>query len=217
MTSSLPVLYSFRRCPYAIRARLALAAAGIRCELREVKLASKPRAMLAISPKGTVPVLQLTDGTVIDESLELMLWALERADPEGWLGVEPRLTRDLIRENDDKFKADLDRYKYFVRYPEYSQAHYRGKAEKYIRKLEDRLNAVRGRGLVSPGLSLADFAIFPFVRQFSRVDLEWFEHSGYEKTLNWLNELESLPLFQRVMNKYEPWQETLGNSYVFPD
>jgi len=110
--TSLPVLYSFRRCPYAIRARLALAQAGLPVELREVALRRKPAEMLALSPKGTVPVLQLPDGQVLDESLDIMRWALQQADPQGWLDAGPQaLAAELIALNDGPFKALLDRYK----------------------------------------------------------------------------------------------------------
>ena len=111
-----PVLYSFRRCPYAIRARMALEYASINCELREVKLSNKPQTMINISNKGTVPVLQLTDGSVIDESLDIMLWALEQTDPDQWLGVEQKNTRLLIEKYDQEFTQYLDQYKYFQRY-----------------------------------------------------------------------------------------------------
>jgi len=202
-----PVLYSFRRCPYAIRARMALEYASINCELREVKLSNKPQTMINISNKGTVPVLQLTDGSVIDESLDIMLWALEQTDPDQWLGVEQKNTRLLIEKYDQEFTQYLDQYKYFQRYPEHSQLYYREKAEIFIELLETNLQEHSGIALVSNRLTLVDVAIFPFIRQFAHVDWEWFSNSQYKNLLSWLLKFEESELFLAVMNKHEPWQE----------
>ena len=163
-----PILYSFRRCPYAIRARLALAVSGTRGELREVKLSAKPQAMLDASPKGTVPVLVLPGGTMLDESLDIMRWALANRDPEGWL------TRDdaaLIAMNDGPFKHDLDRFKYPERYGADPRAHSESGLA-FLRELDGRL-AAAGQ-LCGPVRGLTDAAIMPFVRQFAAVDREWF-------------------------------------------
>jgi len=202
-----PVLYSFRRCPYAIRARMALEYASINCELREVKLSNKPQTMINISNKGTVPVLQLTDGSVIDESLDIMLWALEQTDPDQWLGVEQKNTRLLIEKYDQEFTQYLDQYKYFQRYPEHSQLYYREKAEIFIELLETNLQEHSGIALVSNRLTLVDVAIFPFIRQFAHVDWEWFSNSQYKNLISWLLKFEESELFLAVMNKHEPWQE----------
>ena len=202
-----PVLYSFRRCPYAIRARMALEYASINCELREVKLSNKPQTMINISNKGTVPVLQLTDGSVIDESLDIMLWALEQTDPDQWLDVEQKDIRLLIEKYDQEFTQYLDQYKYFQRYPEHSQLYYREKAEGFIGLLETNLQEHQGIGLVSNRLTLADVAIFPFIRQFAHVDWEWFSNSQYKNLISWLLKFEESELFLAVMNKHEPWQE----------
>ena len=202
-----PVLYSFRRCPYAIRARMALEYASINCELREVKLSNKPQTMINISNKGTVPVLQLTDGSVIDESLDIMLWALEQTDPDQWLGVEQKNTRLLIEKYDQEFTQYLDQYKYFQRYPEHSQLYYRDKAEIFIELLETNLQEHSGIALVSNRLTLVDVAIFPFIRQFAHVDWEWFSNSQYKNLISWLLKFEESELFLAVMNKQEPWQE----------
>ena len=205
-----PVLYSFRRCPYAIRARMALEYASINCELREVVLSNKPEAMTKLSNKGTVPVLQLTDGSVIDESLEVMLWALDQTDPDNWLDIENEHTRLLIEKNDQEFKQYLDRYKYSQRYPEHTQLYYRKQAEEFIGLLETNLQEQHGLGLVSNQLSLVDVAIFPFVRQFAHVDWEWFSNSQYRNLISWLLKLEKSELFLAVMDKYKPWQENEG-------
>ncbi len=200
-----PVLYSFRRCPYAIRGRMALAAANIKCELREVVLSDKPAEMLAISAKGTVPVLQLTDGQVIDESLDLMNWALQQSDPEHWLNVSEDKTQLLIKGNDGEFKQNLDRYKYFNRYPEHPQEYYRSQAEAFLLNLEEHLQINKGAGLVDNTQSLADIAIFPFIRQFSRVDHDWFINSPYVELKRWLSNIEGSERFLKVMNKYQVW------------
>ena len=202
-----PVLYSFRRCPYAIRARMALEYASITCELREVKLSNKPPAMINISSKGTVPVLQLVDGRVIDESLDIMLWALGQTDPDHWLDLEKNDGRSLIDVNDQEFTQYLDQYKYFKRYPEHSQLYYREKAEKFIVVLETSLQEHQGIGLVSIRQTLADVAIFPFIRQFAHVDWEWFSNSQYKNLISWLVKFEESELFLAVMDKYKPWQE----------
>ncbi len=218
---SLPILYSFRRCPYAIRARLALARAGIRCELREVVLRDKPAQMLAISAKGTVPVLQLPadggcpgSGQVIAESIDIMRWALGQQDPGHWLaGADARAIAALISRNDGEFKWALDRYKYADRYPERSGADYRAMAEPFLQTLENGLQ--QGGALLSERYSLADAAIFPFIRQFALVDPVWFEASGYAALKQWLNDWLASDLFAGVMTKYPQW--SLGDGVtLFP-
>ena len=202
-----PVLYSFRRCPYAIRARLAIKASGKQVELREVKLAAKPSALLACSAKATVPVLVLPEGTVIDESLEIMNWALGQHDPENWLPPDQtQLTQinALIDMNDGEFKQHLDHYKYADRYPEQSMTFYRQQAEGYISELESRLQTAGF--LCGDTCTLADIAIFPFVRQFVHVDKAWFNQAGYSHLQAWLDRFLNGPLFLSVMEKYQPWQ-----------
>ncbi len=197
-----PLLYSFRRCPYAIRSRMALAVAGISYELCEVNLRDKPPEMMAISARGTVPVLQLADGQVIDESLEVMFWALHQSDPEHWLDADEHESRSLIERNDFDFKDKLDRYKYHVRYPEHAQQVYRQQAEEFLLDLEQRLENNNGNGLITGRTTLADVAIFPFIRQFSRVDEQWFAQSPYVKLRCWLERFEKNELFLRVMKKH---------------
>jgi glutathione S-transferase len=197
----LPILYSFLRCPYAIRSRMALRYAGIDYELREISLKNKPPEMLAISPKGTTPVLQLTDGEVLEESLDIIYWALAQNDPEGWLEFFPNLLelgKNLIAINDSEFKQNLDRYKYHVRFPE-PQATYRAQAETYLETLEKllRLHSF----LLGDRDSFADIAIFPFIRQFAHVDLDWFDNSHYLALVRWLNFYKSSSLFLSVMEK----------------
>lgn len=195
-----PILYSFRRCPYAIRARLALAVSGIAVEHREVKLRDKPAVMLAASPKGTVPVLVLPDGRVIDESLDIMRWALARNDPEDWLpGDDPA----LIANNDGPFKHHLDRYKYAERFAA-DNADHRAAGLAILEGLEARLAARAYLG--GERFGLADAAILPFVRQFGAVDRDWFVAQDLPRVLTWLDGFVGSALFDRVMVAREVWK-----------
>jgi len=199
--NSYPVLYSFRRCPYAMRARLAIVNAQVTLELREIELSNKPAALLLASPKATVPVLQLQNGDVIDESLEIMYWALQQHDPEHWLkNIENQQARELIVWNDGEFKYYLDRYKYADRYPERCQLEYRQQGELFLAELERRLN--QQQFLCGNHFALADAAILPFIRQFAAVDSVWFEKSPYPAVKQWLNRFQSSELFEKVMTKY---------------
>lgn len=194
-----PILYSFRRCPYAMRARLALAIGGTRYELREVQLARKPAEMLAASPKGTVPVLILGDGTVIDESFSIMRWALSQNDPEGWL---QRDDPDLVATGDGPFKDDLDRYKYPDRYGSVALAH-RERGLKFLTMIDGRL---AGAGqLCGTEAGIADAAIMPFVRQFAAVDPDWFAAQPITHVKAWLAGHLGSALFQAVMVRVTPW------------
>ncbi|WP_448651591.1 glutathione S-transferase [Pseudomonas fluorescens] len=192
------LLYSFRRCPYAMRARLALRYSGVAVQIVEVSLKAKPAEMLALSPKGTVPVLSV-GGRVIEESLEIMQWALAQHDPEDWLlQGDPRVLA-LIAENDGAFKYHLNRYKYAERYPEQPMEHYRAEGEVFLQKLESLL---AGREfLLADHLSLADVALAPFVRQFAHVDREWFASTPYQRLQAWLQGFLESPLFIAVMAK----------------
>ena len=203
---SLPILYSFRRCPYAMRARAALIASGIQVELREVDLRNKPAAMLAASPKGSVPVLVLPDGKVLDESWDIMLWALQQHDPQSWLGKDGRhiqATLPLVSENDTTFKQNLDGYKYPERYPEQPQSAYRGAGETFLRQLEQRLNTKPY--LLGDTFSLADAALLPFVRQFAAVDTVWFAAAPYPALRAWLQRFSTSELFELVMRRFPVW------------
>jgi glutathione S-transferase len=213
MSGALPVLYSFRRCPYAMRARLALTASGEAYELREVVLRDKPAELLAASPKGTVPVLVLPDGTVIDQSLDVMLWALRRQDPEGWL-LPPRGTLEdmlaLVAGNDGDFKRDLDSYKYPQRYAEESEGDtqafallHRAQGAAWLATLDGMLD----EGWLFGGrASLADMALLPFVRQFAHTDAAWFAVQPWPRLQAWLAGFEAGTRFQAVMEKHAPWQ-----------
>ena len=191
-------LYSFRRCPYAMRARMALRYCGVPVEIIEVSLKAKPAEMLAISPKGTVPVLD-ADGRVIDESLEIMRWALAQNDPQDWLlGGDARIA-ELIEANDQVFKVHLNRYKYAERYPEQPMEVYRAEGEMFLRRLEELLE---GRDyLLTDHPSLADVALLPFVRQFAHVDREWFAQTPYVRLQAWLQRFLESELFTSIMKK----------------
>jgi len=201
----LPVLYSFRRCPYAIRARMALAYAEISLEHREVLLRDKPDAMLAASPKGTVPVLVLEDGEVLDESIDVMHWAVSQRDPSGWWRQDREdEINSLIADNDGDFKHNLDRYKYWDRYPEHAQDVYRDRAGGFLDKLENQLQS--REFLVDDQPGFADVAVFPFIRQFAFVDKAWFDQSPYARLQAWLQHFLQSSLFQQVMPKLPPWR-----------
>lgn len=213
--TALPILYTFRRCPYAIRARLSIAVSGVSVEYREVALRNKPQAMLLISPKGTVPILQLVDGRVIDQSLDIMLWSLALNDPQQWLQGEkllPQAAKALIDTNDGPFKFWLDRYKYADRYPEQPAEYYRRQAEEFLRNLERLLE--EQKYLLGARLSIADMAIFPFIRQFVAVDKMWFAASDYVRLHRWLDELLRSDLFAEVMVKREAWMPRRSSSAV---
>lgn len=194
-----PVLYSFRRCPYAMRARLALLASGAACEIREVRLADKPAALIAASPKATVPVLVLADGRVIDQSLDIMRWALGLNDPEGWL---ERADDALIAANDGPFKHHLDRCKYPDRHGSDPAAH-RVEGAALLRALERRLAAAANLCGDAPGL--ADAAIMPFVRQFAAIDRAWFDALPLPGVQAWLARHLASPRFAAAMVRLRPW------------
>lgn len=196
----LPIIYSFRRCPYAIRARMALAVSGAACHIREVKLSRKPAELIAVSAKATVPVLVLPGGEVIAESLDIMRWALSQNDPEGWLEREDN---SLIEVNDGQFKHHLDRYKYPSRYASDPLSH-RAAGLAILTKLEARL--AKQKNLCGEQRGLTDIAIFPFVRQFAGVDPMWFDLQPLPKLQAWLSRQVSSPMFSSIMLKLDPWQ-----------
>lgn len=195
-------LYSFRRCPYAMRARMALRYCEVPVDIVEVSLKAKPSEMLALSSKGTVPVLDV-DGQVIDESLDIMRWAVARHDPQDWLlkdDPQGQLAIEaLIEENDQHFKVHLNRYKYAERYPEQPMAFYRAEGEVFLRKLDELLE---GRDyLLTDHPSLADVALMPFIRQFAHVDREWFAQTPYRRLQAWLQRFLESDLFTSIMKK----------------
>lgn len=197
-----PLLYTFRRCPFAIRARLAIKVSGVAVDMQEVSLRAKPKEMLECSPKGTVPVLKFADGRVLEQSLDIMQWALSLNDPEHWLDHDQAVLAEimaLIKQNDESFKPALDLYKYAVRFPEHSEAYYREQAEPFLAELNTRLN--QDGYLMGDRYTLADMAIFPFIRQFCNVNPDWFYASRYHHLIAWLDRLVGSELFQDIMQK----------------
>lgn len=205
-----PCLYTFRRCPYAIRARMTLAYSAIRVEIREIKLSNMPQEFLDLSPKATVPVLRLSDGTLFEQSLDIMHWALSIADLQQWL-VDDSDSQELIRQNDEDFKPLLDAYKYADRFPQLSQLQHRNCAEYFLRQLEARLR--QHRFLVSERKTITDVAIMPFIRQFAGVEPQWFEQCEYAGVRGWLNRQIDSDLFKSVMSKSTFWQP--GDDVVY--
>ena len=191
-----------------MRARLALAQSGIRCELREVVLKDKPQQLRDLSSKATVPVLKTGSGEVLDESLDIMRWALAQHDPDNWYQSlteqQHALGRQLIDNNDGEFKNYLDRYKYADRYPEHSQQFYREQAEKTLVLLERLLTA--NGCLLNEKWSWADMALLPFIRQFAFVDKNWFDQAPYPALKHWLDDFLQSSLFKSIMLKYPQWQ-----------
>ena len=199
-----PILYSFRRCPYAMRARLAVASAGIRVELREIVLRDKAPEFLDASPKGTVPVLITKDGQVFEESRDIIDWALAQNDPEGWRNGPPDQTRAILDDFDGPFKSALDRYKYANRYDGVDPVKARANAAAYVAGIEPQL--ATSPWLFGDAPRLADMAILPFVRQFAFVDKAWFDRCEWPGVHRWLEAFLASNRFQAIMSKYPKWQ-----------
>lgn len=210
-----PILYSLQNCPYAIRARLGLFHAGVSFRLRAVDLKNIPEEMLAASPKATVPVLVLDESLsenagcahVIDESLDIMLWALGKNDPQNLLHSDnPNIVEEiqaLIGRNDNEFITHLENYKYSKRHHDFAQLHYRDQCQHFVADLERRLS--QHPFFVGDTPSVADYAILPFIRQFARVDRQWYLQAPYPNLRRWLDCQLQQPLFAKVMAKYPPW------------
>ena len=201
--SMIPILYSYRRCPYAMRARMALQYAGIQVEHREIALNNKPHSMLLASPKGTVPVLCVA-GLILDESLDIMHWALRKSDLDDWAVVDETISQAWMIKNDGPFKALLDQYKYPNRYPNLNQAEVLNAAKELMLKpMETALQS--SEYLLGNKMTWVDVAIFPFIRQFSMVNQEQFEKLPFALTKQWLNQHIKSELFNSVMHQYPNW------------
>ena len=204
--NNLPILYSFRRCPYAMRARMAIHISGQGCELREVLLRDKPPSMLEYSAKGTVPVLILQDGKVIDESLDVIDWALNLNDPDDWQrSKDKEKTKELIKINDGEFKYHLDRYKYSKRYDNEDPEFHRKKCLKFIESINNELN--NSEYIFDDNISYADIVLLPFIRQFRIADIEWFDSLPYDNLKKWLSSFLNSSLLNSIMKKYDLWKE----------
>lgn len=198
-----PILYSYRRCPYAMRARMALKYAGIELEHREIELRNKPQSMLDASPKGTVPVL-LINRLVLDQSLDIMRWAIEQSDPDGWGNVDDEIAQIWIEKNDGPFKVLLDQYKYPNRHPELASKAVLDEAlQLMLLPMEKALQD--SPYLLGSKMTLVDIAIFPFIRQFSMVDIERFNQLPIPATKGWLKQHLESQLFNSVMHKHPTW------------
>ena len=209
-----PILYSFRRCPYAMRARLALAVAGQTVELREIVLRDKVQEFVAAFPNATVPGLILPDGSTHAESLDIMHWALDQHDPDGWRDAPVDETAALIAEADTSFKTALDHYKYASRHPEIDAMAERDTGLAFLSRLDAQLQGQDHLFGAAP--RLADFAILPFVRQFAYVDIDWFTAQPIPNVIAWLDRFLASPAFAAIMSKYARW--TAGDAPVlFPD
>lgn len=211
--SDLPILYSLRNCPFAMRARLALFKAKQNVILRDVVLSNKPQAMLDASPKATVPVLVLKDNNVLEESLDIMLWAFNQADPHNFLhknACENEENKNiemmsLIAQFDEEFKTCLENYKCAKRYHESNLIECRQACEVHINNLEQRLT--QHQFLISENESLADIALLPFIRQFARIERQWYLQSPYPHLKAWLNSYLQSAMFTKVMAKYPLWEK----------
>ena len=213
MNLNLPILYSFRRCPYAMRARLALWQSGVTVELREVVLRAKPAELLTTSPKGTVPVLLLPNGQVIEQSLDIMLWALAQSDPHHWHPA-PLVAEQLalISQHDLEFKPLLDRYKYPERHQELSASEHQKNAMYWLlENINHRLEQYTH--LIDNQLRLSDSAIAPFIRQFAAVDQSWFQQQAPQALQVWLTQFTESELLAAVMGKYPAWQAGAATCY----
>ena len=186
-----------------MRARMVLLHSKIQYEIREIKLSNKPKEMLAISPKGTVPVLILENGDILDESLDVMLWAIEQGNLRNLFNSEKKEILDLIKINDGEFKDAIDRYKYSSLYPEKPMIEYRKMGELFLEKIESYLE--KNKFIFGKNISLADLAIFPFIRQFCRVDIDWFNSSLFKKIKEWTLFFEGSENFIDIMRKIKPW------------
>ena len=211
LKESPPIFYSFRRCPYAMRARLSLVISKTRVEIREVYLKEKPKEFLASSVSATVPCM-VTQEKILDESLDIMLWVLKKNDPQNWLKM-PKIGFDLIKENDGPFKHYLDKTKYHSRYPEINPEESRKKASVFLIKLE---NIMDNNYLFGNDPSLADMAILPFVRQFANTDFEWFEKQNWPNVKKWLNTFICSEIFNLIQIKYDKWSN-LSKPQFFPN
>ncbi len=204
--AELPVLYSFRRCPYAMRARLALWVSGVAYEHREVALKAKPASMLAASPKGTVPVLCLPTGEVLAQSLDIMHWALQQHDPDAWLPATSELrafTQAALTHLDGEFKANLDRYKYPQRFGLTDGLAHRGEGARWLLTLELQLQ--NAAFLSGARWGFLDACVAPFVRQFARTDRGWFDAQPWPQLAQWLTAFENSEAFRTVMHKQPLW------------
>lgn len=202
-----PILYSFRRCPYCMRAHMALKYANLKIILREVELSDLPEEALAVSSHATVPSLVISENEYMDESWDIVKWATQQKDPENWLGDNNEYLHDaeiLVETNDYSFKDDLDHYKYADRHAEHSMEYYRQRGEEFLKELNDMLE--ENNFLLAETITIADIAVFPFVRQFAMVDKDWFDKAPYPELQRWLAFMLDTEWFREAFKKHEIWK-----------
>jgi|TARA_Y100001949_G_scaffold172791_1_gene177364 glutathione S-transferase len=211
---TLPVLYSFRRCPYAMRARMALILTSHTCELREILLTDKPDSMLEISPKGTVPVLQL-EGRIIDESMDIIKWAIKSGSEKMHILSEDEeaMSNSLIQLFDSKFKYHLDRYKYSSRYQTLKEEH-QEKCLEILNSLEQKISDQPW--IFGKLVSLLDISILPFIRQCKIANPAWFKSQKFKRVISLLEHFESSELFNKAMEEFELWDPKKSKVLIFP-
>ena len=212
---STPVLYSFRRCPYCMRAHMALKYVNLKIILREVELSDLPKEVLAVSPHGTVPSLIISEGEFMDESWDIVKWAIQQNDPDNWLGKNNEYLQDaemLVETNDFSFKEDLDHYKYADRYPEHPMEYYRQRGEEFLEELEEMLE--QNIFLLAGKITIADISVFPFIRQFAMVDKEWFDQAAYPRLQRWLDFMLDSEWFHEAFKKHEIWKSGSEDIYL---
>ncbi len=210
-----PILYSFRRCPYCMRAHMALKYAGLKIILRDVKLSDLPAEVLAVSPHATVPSLAISENEYMDESWDIVKWAVQQNDPENWLGENNEYLNEaemLVEINDFSFKDDLDHYKYADRYPEHPMEYYRENGEEFLEELTELLQ--QNTFLSADHITITDIAVFPFIRQFAMVDKEWFDKSPYPELQRWLLAMLSSEWFIEAFKKHETWETGSKDIYL---
>lgn len=210
-----PILYSFRRCPYCMRAHMALNYAGLKIILRDVKLSDLPAEVLAVSPHATVPSLAISENEYMDESWDIVKWAVQQNDPGNWLGENNEYLNEaemLVEINDFSFKDDLDHYKYADRYPEHPMEYYRENGEEFLEELTELLQ--QNTFLSADHITITDIAVFPFIRQFAMVDKEWFDKSPYPELQRWLLAMLSSEWFIEAFKKHETWETGSKDIYL---
>lgn len=213
--SNTPILYSFRRCPYCMRAHMALKYSRQKIILREVELNDLPKEALAVSPHATVPSLVISEDKFMDESWDIVKWAAQKNDPDNWLGENNEYMQDaemLVETNDYSFKEDLDHYKYADRYPDHSMEHYRQRCEEFLEELNDMLG--KNDFLLAERITIADIAVFPFVRQFAMVDKDWFDQAPYPGVQRWLDNMLRSEWFCDAFKKHEIWKPGSEDMYL---
>lgn len=201
-----PILYTFRRCPYAIRTRMVIKSSQITVEIREIELKNKPREFLELSPKGTVPVLLTDSGQVLEESLDIINWALDSNDPNNLLSecnLSKSQFKELLKKLDDDFKINLDKYKYPNRYQGVDRNFNRDANLNFLENLDNLLK--KSKYINCNHLTLIDYLIFPFIRQFRNVDENWFDCLNFNNLQKWLNNLMESEDFISIMKKYSVW------------